>query len=427
MGCYFRRIPTVNIMPHTPTNALFTTAPFLNVWNRHFNNNRPNIQVPGITGLFFFKPTRLPLLKNTGATLTHGVSYGITANYAPQNKQVHVVYDVPEHAPIPETAPTKHIGLKKIKQYPGYVVEVANYASIQQYMHTRMRSKSRWKLKRAQKRLETCFNIRYEALKGHAITESTFIQLFESYYSLLEKRTLQQQRFNHWLLPHKKAFLKELLWTLLKDHKAIVFVIYKQHTPISVTFNYLSNTRMILGAPVFDTDFEKFNLGYIGFLKQLAWCIDNHIETFDFSKGHYNYKKRLADAPYLFYHHIIYNKTAITSRLLAGIIATTYRCKQWLREQHIDQVFNKWMFTLKHKKTPQPQLHVTPLEALPNPNTLLPIDYNDTAYAFLKPTIYNTLFAGCTPETALTVFKTKHSKKSFILQAQTTYLHIQVV
>jgi len=127
-------------------------------------------------------------------------------------------------------------------------------------------------------------------------------------------------------------------------------VIYEGGVPISVMFNFHSDTVVFDAIPVFDTDFSKFTLGYITIIKVLEWCIQSEVEIFDFSKGYYEYKERWGTTKYNFDYHIIYNPKSIISNTLGFVLKKFFVFKQFLREKEFNILYQRIVYTLKGGK-----------------------------------------------------------------------------
>ena len=55
-------------------------------------------------------------------------------------------------------------------------------------------------------------------------------------------------------------------------------------------------------------------------MKLIAYCIDNNIPTFDFSKGDQDYKTKFISDYYHFDCHVLYDSKSIIATLIATII-----------------------------------------------------------------------------------------------------------
>ena len=331
------------------TNNPFTSDTFTKIWSTHFNDNNPAKTFNFIKGISFYKHPRLNLFTNIGRNLTKGISYELEdgGNFD-FKKKVFLLYDIPEFFGVKSNYGNKNLGFYSIKQYPGFLIDINKYASVEEYMQSTFSKRSRYKLNKYKKKLEFCFNIRYKTYCGD-ISREEYDKVFSFFNKLLKKRFLDKQIRNNNLDPDEWNFYHDVAFPLIIERKASLFVIYDNDKPIAVTLNYLSDDILFAAITVFDIDYAKFNVGSATIMKQIEWCLVNKIKILDFSKGFFDYKERWGNKKYDFEYHIYYDKKSFLSNSLAYSLKTFFLLKQTLRDKHVNEKLHKLTFMLKNK------------------------------------------------------------------------------
>ena len=325
----------------------FTSLIFSSKWLHHFNHNKPVFTFNFINGLSFFKPSILPVFINTGRNLTKGISYSLqvpkTINF---NKSVLLIYDVPHYFDLDiENAPEK-VAFHKIKQYPGYLVELDKYADLADYLQKTFSKKTNDKLRRYQRRLELCFDIKYKMFYGE-MSKEDYDFIFDCFKKLLEKRFTAKQTTNNNLNPEEWTFYRDVALPMILEKKASLFVVYEDSNPIAITLNYFSENMLFHAITTFDIDYSKFHLGKIAMVNLFSWCFENQIKCFDFSKGHFDYKTHWMTKKYDFEYHLYYDKTSIKSKFIGFIIKSLFELKQNLREKELNKKLHELTYRFK--------------------------------------------------------------------------------
>lgn len=333
----------------------FTSQEFISVWCAHFNTKRKIYGFNNLRGLSFFKKVKVPLYINVGKNLTKGMTYQITENLGNDLKgKVCLIYDVPAYAQTKTTNKPTSVAIKKIKQYPGFLIQLKNYTDFNDYLKKTFSKSSIQKLRRYNRRLETCFNVNENMLMGPEIEKSEYEAVFHQFHHLLTKRFEDKQITNNNLNPNEWEFYKEVAYTLLLEKKAALHVIYNDKVPISIRLLYFSDNIIFDAITVFDIDYTKFHIGKISIMKMLQWSFNSEYKIFDFSKGYFDYKESWSDFKYDFEYHIVYKTKSIKTSLLAHTIAFAFKTKQYLRDKNIHEKLHKATFLLK-KSSPKKQ------------------------------------------------------------------------
>ena len=380
-------------------NNPFTSKLFSKIWCSHFNNSKPTYTFDFIEDITFYRPSFLPLYDNIGKNLTKGISYVLnpSASLKSFKNKVLLIYDVPKYFDIQTNQSPKKIGLKKIKQYPGFLINLENYDDFNIYFKNSFSKSSIQKLNRYNRRLETCFNISEKMLMGSHVKKSEYEFVFNYFHQLLTKRFEDKQITNNNLNPKEWLFYKEVAYPLLLDNKDALHVIYNENIPISVRLLYFSENTIFDAITVFDIDYTKFHIGKISIMKMLKWSFESNYKIFDFSKGYFDYKESWSDLKYDFEYHIFYNKTSITANIIATTLSSFFKLKQYLRDKEFNNILHKISFIFNNKKTNTISLIAIDKETINyTEDMLIEININDSNYSFLKKILLNLFFLICT-------------------------------
>lgn len=352
-------------------NNPFLSRNFTSIWSKHFYQNRTGLTFKFIKGPSFFKPSILPLYISFGKNLTKGISY---TTMEVESKdfagKAFLIYDVPEFFKIDTSTHPKNLKLYKIKQYPGFLIDLEAFTNFNHYMSSTFSKSSRYKLNKYKKRLEGSFDINYKMLLGD-ISKEEYDHLFKYFKKLLQRRFLQKQITNNNLDPKEWDFYRDVAYPMIVEKKASLFVIYERQTPIGITLNYHSDKVVFDAITVFDIDYSKFHLGSVTIMKLIEWCLENNYKILDFSKGYFDYKTRWTNKTYDFEYHIWYDSKTMSASLLAYFIKSYLNFKQKLRENNVNTKLHKFSFFLKNTKTESTE------ESIPNYRFSEPMDVYD--------------------------------------------------
>ena len=319
----------------------FNSPTYISIWNKHFNNSGPVFHFDQFSQITFIKRFYM-IYVNVGKRITQGMHYSFNpdSDYEKSSSNVYLIYDVPtNHAT--ERLKDSVFRVKKIKQYDGYGIDLKGYRNVSDYFDQQFLSKSKWNLNKSFKKLNSRFEIDKEVLFGPEVDYNKYAEILLKFHELQKKRYASKKESNFWLKSRYWEYLHELIFELIKERKAVIFIIYANKKPISIHINYLSPSSLILAYPVFDIDYSEFKVGHFSTYFSLQWCLKNDISFYDFSKGHFDYKKRWSNVNYSFNYHIIFNKTNFISSLLAHVLMWKYTVKKVLRVYDIDLIYHK--------------------------------------------------------------------------------------
>ncbi len=393
----------------------FSTNTFQKVWKSHFIQNKKIESFKFLEGLNFYKG-RYSVFFNVGRNLTKGNSY-VLKNFEDYKNKVFMIYDVLPHLNTQTNDFPKDLGILKSTQYPGFLIDLKQYNTIDDYLLNTFSKNTRMKMRKFTKRLDKCFNISVKMLYGK-IDKEEYNKVFGYFMTLLQKRYSEKQISYNNMQPDEWSFYKEVALPLIEEKKASLFVVYNDQTPIAITYNYHTESSVIDAITVFDIDYSKFNIGYVNNLKLLNWCYDNGINTLDFSKGYFDYKKRMSSLQYDFEYHILYDKKSIFSKLKAYGFHNFFKLKAYLRHKKIDIKFHKFTYRIKNIKQSKPEnkIIITKLEKLPVFDNLTEINILvNEDYSFLKKHVYDFLYLVVEPYANIKSYKIKNEKNVYIL------------
>lgn len=393
----------------------FSTNTFQKVWKKHFIKNKKVESFKFLEGLNFYKG-RFSIFFNIGRNLTKGNSYTIK-NYQDYKNKVFMIYDILPHLNTQINDFPKNLGILKSIQYPGFLINLNQFSTIDDYLLNTFSKNTRMKMRKFTKRLDKCFNISTKMLYGD-VNKQEYDKVFDDFMILLKKRYSEKQISYNNMQPDEWSFYKEVALPLIEEKKASLFVVYDDQTPIAITYNYHTDSSLIDAITVFDIDYSKFNIGYVNNLKLLDWCFDNDIKTLDFSKGYFDYKKRMSSMQYDFEYHIIFDKKSILSKLKAYGYHNFFKLKAYLRNKNIDIKFHKFTYKIKYKNQSKlkKKIEITKLDCLPSLDKLSEVDILLTEdNSLLRKHVYDFLYLVVQPYNEIKSYKIKSKEGIYIL------------
>jgi len=398
----------------------FISANFSTIWTKHFSKDSLVRNFDFIPDLSFLKKGKFALYSNIGATHTKGISYSFTDSISKDyKKRVFLIYDVPQYFDLESSNKPNDLSIKKIKQYPGFLIDLKSYDNLDAYLKKNFSKSGRYKLKKYRRRLNEAFSISHKMFYG-AISPQEHEELFEKFRSLLIKRFTKKRIINNNLNWEEWDFYKEVSLQMILEKKASLFVIYDDQTPIAITLNFLGSKSIFDAITVFDIDYSKFNLGYTNVMYLIEWCFENDYTILDLSKGYFDYKKRWANQIYNFEHHILYDRTYLPSLLLANCLSVVLKMKQKLREWNINDMFHKMRYFFIHSKNKNPQeievpeFEITDNITIPHTESLEVITKQSPCFDVIKPQLYSFLYLNSEGIDNVIVYSKKNSSHFFI-------------
>ncbi|WP_420600860.1 GNAT family N-acetyltransferase [Flagellimonas sp.] len=411
-------------------NNPFSSNTFISVWSKHFSANKPLTSFDFITDLFFVKHPFLPVYTNVGKTHTKGIDYHLSSqNTKDYKKKVCLIYDAPTYFNIEIKTDSTTLKVHRIKQYPGFLISLNDFNGFDDYFTTTFRKSSRYKLKKYKRKLELCFDIQYKMLFGD-ISKEEYDSVFGYFKELLEKRFAYKKVTNNNLDNKEWSFYLDVAYPMILEKKASLFVIYANSVPIGVTLNYFSDSILFDAITVFDMDYSKFHLGSVTIMKLIEWCFENNIETFDFSKGYFDYKKRWATKTYPFEYHIYYDSESMISKTIAYGIKSFYTLKQSLRDRNINEKLHKLTFWCRNLINPDDSRITYEFKSVKDEVSMesadrINIDLPENQ--FLKPMVFDFLYVENESFSQLKLYRLENKTKSYLLEGGTAKAVLNVL
>lgn len=326
------------------TDNPHTSSTFTDIWFAHFNKSGSRTKIDGIHGVEFFKDNK-GILVNAGLTHTKGITYQLKGAPTIGGKTM-LVCDVPTYLDISILEEElKGITIKRIRQYPGYLIELDKFTDLDDFMRQKFKKSSRYKLNKYKRRLTECFDISYHMYTGD-MDPLQFSKIFDQFRNLLEKRFEDKGEYNNNLDEGEWEFYKKVALPMMKENKAGLFVVFDHGEPIAITLNYFSEDIIFDAITVFDIDYAKFHLGSVNIMFLVEWGLNNGYKILDFSKGQYDYKERWATKKYDFEYHILHNPSSPISSFKSKMLINSFKTKQYLREKGLNLIFNKIRYRL---------------------------------------------------------------------------------
>jgi Acetyltransferase (GNAT) domain len=390
-------------------NNPFTSKTFNKIWSKHFNQSKKVINFKFIGFVGFVRHKLLPYYINAGENLTSGLFYTLSKTDNDDFKNnVFLIRDIPSYYNTDELAGSSTLKLKKVFQYEGYKTEMREHDNIEHYTQTIFKSNSRSKLRKNIKRLEACFDVKYVMYHG-IISKEDFTVIFNKFYELLERRYANKQESCGELNPILWNYYCELGYAMILEKTASVFVIYNNTDPIGISFNYHFNDILIEGLKVFDIDYYKFNIGHTLVFKLMDWCFSNNVETYDFTYGDFEHKRRWSSSTYQTHHYIFYDSKSIKANLLAIIIANYFNYKKTFRDKKLIYKYHKLKYRLSQTKLRDSKVEASYKAKLesnaPFKDEMILIDLYSIEYSSQRKAIYDFLYKHPEPANTYKLFK----------------------
>ena len=393
-------------------NNPFTSDEFNAIWLKHFNNSKPSYSFDFIEHVVFYKSSLLPLFINVGKNLTKGIFYELISDTNDFKGKAFLVYDVPDYFNVDDNVGlvNKNLGLIKIFQYNGYVMDLTDFDSAEAYRKNQFKKHNKRYIRWSHiQRLETCFNITEEFLYGD-ISNEKYEFIFDHFFRLLNQRFEGKHTDYHHLEDKKWAFYKELILPLIRSKKASFLVIYNDGIPVGINLNYHADKILFKAITVFDTDYSKFSIGKLSVLKLLDWCYEHEYSFSDFSKGYFDYKDIWSNLKYDFNYHVLYDKTSLLATIIAKSIVAKYALKTFLRKHKINRLYRKFMFKFRGSKSHYKPITEIDTESLLDFNSTEAyevVDVKEDHYDYLRSHVNNFLFSNPEPFNNIRVYKHK--------------------
>lgn len=334
-----------------------------------------------------------------------------------EKNKIYVVNHIPPYFDL-KIRKSLPFNLFKTYQLNGYLANLDKYTSINEYMKEQFGSKSRSKMRMYLRRLETCFDIRYEMFYGN-ITKTEYEYLFGQLHDLITRRFLQRGNTHQSLANWK--LLKKLSYPMILKKEASLFVIYDNKKPVDICLNYHHQNILQNSIRSYDIDYSKFKLGYIDILKQLDWCFKNNFKIFDLSYGDLEYKRRWCNVTYQFEQQVLYNRNHFGKKLLAYIIVQLLALKGFLKKYNVHILYHKVKFLFKRKEKNRSKFisYIFNKEKLIDgsidTNKTIQININQEQYSYIRKPVYDFQYLCQEATSDVKIYKLTDQSDSYVI------------
>ncbi|AWX45784.1 hypothetical protein HME9304_02814 [Flagellimonas maritima] len=331
------------------------------------------------------------------------------------------IKDVPNYLQVD---PPNKLKLRIIRALEGYIIRFDGFSVFKDYLDKNFGAKSKSNFRRYTTRLEKCFNIDYKIYYGN-ITKDEYERLFKVLRELLIKRFHQKKEANY-ELQHLDEF-KTILFDLIIDKKANLFVIYDDEKPISVRINIHFKRMAYYILSAYDIDYAKFHLGTIEMLKNIKWHYEQNFEAYDLLKGYGYYKKKWMTHTYHCENHIVYDPTSPSAVIFSFLKVvwgrSYYSLVKMLKSVGANKPYKKLkkhLFKIKNPRISQKKVSPIAIDSIHSNETLVIIDIkSDNDYAFLKKSVYDFIFYTQESFNDIRVYKLKKRPSHFLICGKT--------
>jgi hypothetical protein len=327
----------------------FTSQTFVDIWSKHFNDNKSPDTFEFIKDVKFVKHKWLPFYFNVGKNLTKGIYYSINSSSEDYKNKTFLVFDVPAYFNVEDlkASKTSSLRLKKVFQYKGFLMDLSNFENLEGYMKTQFKVQNKRYIRWSHiNRLEDCFNISYKFFYGK-IEEAEYNLVFEHFYRLLDVRFSGKRTNYHHLKTKKWNYYKDLVLPMIRENRASFLVIYNHGIPIGINLNFHSEDTLFKAITVYDVNYSRFSIGKLSVIKIVEWCFENNYKISDFTKGDFDYKRIWSNVIYDFDYHILYDSKSIVSIITAAYLVFLYKFKIFLRDKNLNVFYRKIIFKFK--------------------------------------------------------------------------------
>jgi len=346
-----------------------------------------------------------------------------SAKTSPKAADLIIIRDIPDYLSLEQSKKKDYTRLK-VRTLKGHSIQVEDYETLEKYLTANFSAKSRSNLRRYSKRLETCFNIRYVCYWG-SIPQDEYHALFKTLKKLLVKRFAQKKELNY-EIQHLADFEAEI-YMQIQNKQAALYVIYHHQEPISIRINMIKENLCFYLMSAYDINYAKFHLGSIDMMKNIAWCIQNGMVSYDLLKGYDYYKKNWMTQSFDYYNHIIYKDKNRRAHLYANYVKLKtqmlylgyYSLKKINADVHYKRL-KQHLYTLRtQKKKEHKIMGVDALLFEPSMGIEIKLMQAEK-YEQLKKIIFDFLFTSQQSLEEVTVYKAKDTKDHYLVKGKKT-------
>ncbi|NJX15171.1 GNAT family N-acetyltransferase [Tamlana crocina] len=310
---------------------------------------------------------------------------------------------------------TPHLTARNVYHKKGYGVNVKSISDIDSYLKENAGTNFKKNTLRTLKRLENCFNIKYEMFFGN-IEKPTYNNLMDTLLSMIQNRFQERKGRNRVI--EDWEYYKSICYDLINSKSGSIFVIYSGEEPIEISLNFHQDTIMYSAISSYNLDYHKFSLGNVEIYRQLEWCLKNNISFFDMGYGNFDYKIKWSNLAYNFNTLVISKNDNFIVRLYTLYLKNKYRFINYLIEKEVMDTVRNLLSTFKPQKKQKAKLAAYKFEDCNTPinEELTPIKISDTEYAFLQKPLNEFLYASTQHISKVKIFYVVNTEKTFVFQ-----------
>jgi|GEM_PF-1016032 len=348
------------------------------------------------------------------------------ANTAAKGSKIEtcIVYDIPSYLEIESSLQNTDLEEIKIPLYNGYAVYLANHSTCDAFLNDQVGKSRTNKLRRHQNRLDLSIAPTYTMYYG-SIDKKEYTRLFKELKRITAIRFTQKEEHN-FELPYLNYY-EEIMYQMIFNKKASIYVIYDKDKPINITLNFIDGETMLHFNSCFDVDYNMFNLGHLNTIKHLRWCYDNGIQLFDMGRGDFFHKRQWVNKTYLYQEQIIYNSKSWTATLKAKKTVLQHKFRfiiiGILKKFNFHLLYGKFI-TFKYRLSQPKNTVTTPVYKvvnnceIPQKDILVQIEYLAKEYQFLLFYINDFLHKNFEKNTNITVYKEDGIPPTFYIKGE---------
>jgi CelD/BcsL family acetyltransferase involved in cellulose biosynthesis len=274
----------------------------------------------------FYKTQIINKLSGKKLNISH------SENIITETNNTHMISDIPDYLEVKISGAINSNKVKKIRQYKGYLINLRDYKDTNDYLLNQLSRKTRKNIFSKLRKLENAHKITFECYYGE-IAKDHYDLIFDLFYELSARRFAEKKMYNKNLIKWKYYY--EMVYPLILEKKAFLFVIYDQDNPIDISLNFHLGDMGFGFIHTYDINYSNYGMGDIAMLKRLEWCFEYQVPLFDLLMGETEHKLRWCNHTYDFKYHIFYNPKSLASILSTQIIYLKLKLKQFLRDKNI--------------------------------------------------------------------------------------------
>ncbi len=312
------------------------------------------------------------------------------------SRKIYAIFDVPDYLTLKTRE--KLIGVKTLKTslYNGFYINLSQYQDLNHYLSSKLGRGRKSQLKRYRKRLDLCIAPEYKIYYGE-ISKNEYDRIFNNLKTLTIKR-FEQKKEDNFELPYLNLY-QDIMYPLILQKKANIFVIYDKEKPINITLNFIDNGLLLHWNSCYDIDYQMFNLGHVNMVNHLEWSFNQGIKIFDMGRGDFLHKRKYITNSYIYQEHIVYRSTSLSIALFAHckyiITKAKFSFIKALKQVNVQKVYSKYaklkyriLNTKNTNTTNQYKVIETTISKLPDSSNLEPVSLANIDERLIKSINY---------------------------------------